>query len=309
MKLTNFEQHLDARIVQRGKTYYKQGHVRSLEQISETNWQGRLCILLILSLKKDHVTYVDCDCPYEQIYKHIVATFYKIQEQDKQPVVKKPKKLALKALLKEQSKEQLIELILSIGKNHLDFLRELELELQPVENELELAEKIIQQHLQAAQNRSGFIRWGQTAATVIGIERIQERIEQHIDEGNYDVALELAGLCLRSSLEAMEYGDDSNGDFSGNAEYTIDLVHRVIECNDWDATRKKQIFCLVEDMIFSEGLEEWESWQIDLLGACIPLCDNSACEQQFLTIAKLLEGKYQAKRYAEYMIERLHKLK
>lgn len=314
MQLTDFEQRLDAKIVQRGKTYYKQSHVRNLEQISETNWQAEvegtsLYVVDIVIEEDSYVTYVDCDCPYEDTCKHIVATLYKIKEQSQQPAIKKVTKPALKGLLKEQSKEQLIELILTIGKKHPDFLRELELELLPVENELELAEKIIQQHLKAAQDRHGFIQWSKTEIAVTGIERIHKRSEQHLDEENYDVALELAGLCLRYSLEALEYGDDSNGDFSGNAEYSVDLVHRIIECNDWDAARKKHVFCMVEDMIFSEGLEQWESWQLDLLAACIPLCDNSACEHQFMTIAKLLEGKYRSKAYSDYMIERIHKLK
>lgn len=317
MNLSNFEKVLDGRIVQRGLRYFEQGHLQSLEQISETNWQAEVIgtdeyiVDIVIDEADGTVTYTDCDCPYEALCKHIVATLYEIKQHVQQPVnsANPAKKPALQTLLKAQSKQELIELILTIGKKHKGFIRELELELTPIENERELAEKIIQQYLTAAEDRSGFIRWGQTSKALKGIEQIQERVNVHIAEGNREVALELIALCLRYSLEALECGDDSSGDLSGSAEYCIDLVDDVIQSNHWNATQKKRAMCEIEEMIFSEGLEQWETWQLNLLAACIPLCDNPPCEQQFLIIAKLLEEKNQSKWCADSVAKRIQELK
>lgn len=317
MNLSDFEKVLDVRIVQRGLHYFEQGHIQSLEQISETNWQAEVTgtddyiVDIVIDEEDGTITYADCDCPYELICKHIVATLYEIKRYVQQPMkseatVKKP---ALQDLLKEKTKQQLIELILTIGKKHKGFIRELELELAPIENERELAEKVIQQYLTAAEDRSGFIRWGKTSLALKGIDQIQERASIHIAEGNHEVALELIALCLRYSLEALECGDDSSGDLSGSAEYSIELVYGMIQSNNWNFKQKKQAMCAIEEMIFSEGLEQWETWQLDLLAACIPLCDNPPCEQQFLTIAKLLEEKNQSKWCGDYIVRRIQELK
>lgn len=312
MQLKDFERKIEAKILNRGRQYYENGHVHHLEQINGNNWQaevsGTEMYIVDIILEKDVVTYVDCDCPYENLCKHSVAVLFEMKEQFQQPA-NLSKRPSLKSLLNGQSKERLIDLIMLIGKRHPSFMRELELEVIPQENEVEIAERIIQQHLQAGQDRAGFIKWGQTAKALKGIELIQERVEQHIDEGNLNVAMELALLCLRYSLEALECGDDSSGDLSDCSEYSIGLIRSTIEGNQWNSIQKKQIFSDVEEMIFSEELEQWEQWQLDLLDACIPLCDNGPCEQQFLTITDLLEGKHQSTWRADYVAERIQKIK
>lgn len=312
MQLSDFERKVETKITKRGRQYYEDGYVHHLEQINDNNWQaevsGTEIYIVDIIMQEDTVTYTDCDCPYENLCKHIVAVLYEIKNQLQQQI-KQEKRPSLKELLNEQSKERLVELILTVGKKHPSFMKEVELEVTPQENEIVIAERVIRQHLKAGQDRNGFIKWGKTVKALKGIELIQERIDRHIDEGNLNVALDLALLCLQYGLEALECGDDSSGDLSGCVEYSIELIHSVIEGNRWNASQKKQIFNDVEEMIFSEGLEQWEQWQLDLLVACIPLCDNDPCEQQFNTIIELLGDKHQLTWRADYVTDRIRKIK
>lgn len=316
MKLNTFEQQFEAQIVKRGQRYFKEGNVINLEQISETNWQADVMgsddyIVDIVINEQGEITYIECDCPYGNGCKHAVATLYAIQAQLKMASPAK-KKLALPKLLQEITKEQLIELILSVGKNHRAFLRELELEITPTENEVELATKIIVHHLQQAQERrTGFIKWGQTLKAIKGIELIHTRIQEHIDGQHYFIAIDLAELCMHYGLEALQYSDDSDGDIGGVVEDSIELLHHAIDeaAPNWNTAQKAEALAKMRAIILKEELQDWSDWRIELLYACLPLCTDATIEQQFLSLVQAVENHSGAGWYAHYIAKQVEKLK
>lgn len=316
MNLNKFEQQFEAQIIKRGQRYFEEGNVINLEQISTTNWQADVVgsddyIVDVVINEQGDITFIECDCPYGSGCKHAVATLYAIQAQLKMatPAKKKP---SLPKLLQEKTKEQLIELILTIGKSHRPFLRELELEITPTENEVELATNIIVHHLQQAQERrTGFIKWGQTTKAIKGIELIQTRIQEHIDEQNYFVAIDLAALCMHYGVEALQYSDDSDGDIGGVAEDSIELMHQTIKeaAPTWNTAQKAEALAKMRSIILNEELHGWPDWRIELLYACLSLCTDATIEQQFLSLVQTVEKQYVAGWEAQYIATHVEKFK
>ncbi len=103
LTLQNFETQISSTILQRGKQYYQNQAVVSLEEKGENTWQaeveGSQTYQVELTLKNNNeITDYFCDCPYDgDTCKHTVAVFFALREQ-------MPK---MKSKLKEKSQEKI----------------------------------------------------------------------------------------------------------------------------------------------------------------------------------------------------------
>lgn len=299
MNIQHFDQHFNQVILQRGYQYYTAGHVVDVARINESNWQVEVkgtypyVVDITMDAHKE-ITYMDCDCPYEQKCKHIVAALYAIREEMHNLPKQATKKLSLKQLLQGQTKEQLIDMIISIGKNHPAFLQQIELQVTPVENELAVAEKLIVYHIKKAKDRrGGYIHWGNTEEAMEGIYITQERIQSYIAEQQYLIAVQLAVLCFRHAFDALEYSDDSSGDIGGAVDDSVAIIGRVISegVDGWTQSEREEVFAMIRLEALDADLDGWTDWRMDLLHACIPLCTDDGIEQQFKVLLQSLVGK------------------
>lgn len=292
MNINNFDQHFNKIILQRGYQYYMAGHVVDVERINESNWQAEVkgTYPYVVDITMDaykNITYMDCDCPYERDCKHIAAALYAIREEMHTP----PQKTSLKQLLQQKTKEQLIDMVISVGQNHPGFLQELELQVTPVENELAVAEKVILHHIEEAQDyRSGFIDWRHTGEAMEGVYITQERIRSYIDQGKYLIAVQLAALCFRHAFEAMECSDDSYGEIGGAVEESIALIDQAVSegASSWTKLERADVFALVRLEVMHPDLDDWPDWRLDLFHTCLPLCIDDDIEQQLKDLLQSL---------------------
>lgn len=76
---SHFEQYIDKTILDRGLTYFKNGHVTSVEELSpgefEAIVEGTEDYTVNLTILKNNITGCSCTCPYDyrSACKHIVA--------------------------------------------------------------------------------------------------------------------------------------------------------------------------------------------------------------------------------------------
>jgi len=293
MNINNFDQHFNQVILQRGYQYYMAGNIVDVAQINESNWQAEVegTQLYVVDITIDaykKITYMDCDCPYERDCKHIAATLYAIREEMHNPP---SKKIPLKQLLQGQTKEQLIDMIIGVGKNHPAFLQEIEFQVTPIENELAVAEKLILHHIKMAKDpRKRFIGWNKTAEAMEGIYLTQERIQSYIDNEEYLIAVQLATLCFRHAFEAMEYSDDSSGDIGGAVEDSVALIDQVISrgVDFWTQHEREEVFSMIRLEAMNPDLDGWTDWRMGLLHTCIPLCADDGIEKKFQALLQSL---------------------
>ena len=83
--LTNFESHVERKIVERGLDYYRSGDIKKLEKVSENEFSavvyGTEKYSLYVKVKDKEIIEHECNCPYDfgDICKHKVAVFYSIR--------------------------------------------------------------------------------------------------------------------------------------------------------------------------------------------------------------------------------------
>ena len=86
--LDQFEQVIDEKILQRGLTYFKKGHVQELEEVSPNTYEaiveGTEDYTVRLTVENNVVTDYNCDCPYDlgPVCKHVAAVIFSLQEEE-----------------------------------------------------------------------------------------------------------------------------------------------------------------------------------------------------------------------------------
>ena len=172
MNLSDFEEYFSPRILERGKNYYQNHHVISLESIGngsyEAEVEGSEIYTVFAELKADgEVLDLSCDCPYEweEFCKHEAAVLYQLREREEiVPSVEEPEqKQALPKQLAACEKETLIAWMMEYAKENRGFLDYLQ---------LRISEQLQPEELLAILNRtcnrffSGKIVWKELQKTV-----------------------------------------------------------------------------------------------------------------------------------------------
>jgi uncharacterized Zn finger protein len=110
LTLRNFETKIPGKILQKGREYYQNGAVSSLEETEKNVWevevQGNEAYELEIHLKKNgEVKEYFCDCPFEgPLCKHVVAALFAINEtlgKPKSKEAKLPSKITFDNLLQK----------------------------------------------------------------------------------------------------------------------------------------------------------------------------------------------------------------
>lgn len=297
MNINSFEKQFKKVIVQRGYDYYMNNQVIDIMQIDTSNWRAEVegtepyTVDVTFNAQGD-ITYANCDCPYDDDCKHIAAVLYEIKEQFYNPPVSvskssKAKKSTLQQLLTTQTKENLISLILTVGKNSPDFLQELEIRLMEPTDIVMAAKKMIVQHLKWGQEgRSGFIPRHRASKALKGVYATLQHAEEHIDKEDNITAIELSFLCLQYALEALQYGDDSDGHFGDAIRESLELISQAIEegATFWSKEQYETVYELVIQKAMQHEFDDWVECRIQLLNACVSLCLYDEIEKQFKTL-------------------------
>lgn len=130
MNITDFEEYFSPRILERGKEYYKNHHVITLDRIEEGYYEaeveGSQIYTVFVELEENgEISDISCDCPYdwEEFCKHEAAVLYALREQEKYtPFVEEPEqKQALPEQLAACEKTELIAWMMEYAKENRGF--------------------------------------------------------------------------------------------------------------------------------------------------------------------------------------------
>jgi len=134
MNISNFEQHIETKIIDRGFDYYEQDQVEGLEQVDAGEFSATVLgseyysVYIQLDNKFDIVRQT-CSCPYDwgDYCKHAVAVLYYIKDSEMhlQPINKSSKFSVLRRDLSKMSKKELNAMLLDMAKRNRDFADEL----------------------------------------------------------------------------------------------------------------------------------------------------------------------------------------
>jgi len=289
--LAEFELHIDETILNRGLQYYKKGLVNEPEEVAPGEYEaiveGTEPYTVQLTIKNEVITEHLCSCPYDMgpVCKHVVAVIFHLLQSELDLKVKSKTKTGAgkkdgtekKTQKKKTTTEQVDEMLEKVSHSDLKIyvkeqcakdrsFRQLffaNFAYLVIPDSKELYAKQIQAVLKAAAGRHGYIEYSESRAVSGAVYAMVERAEKFVESANYQTAMYIACATIEEMGQALEYVDDSNGDFSGCADSAVEVLDRIAENSLPEDIRNELLnYCLKS---FKSGIFKNYDWHFSML--------------------------------------------
>jgi hypothetical protein len=238
MHLKNFEPEISETILQRGKSYYKNGAVTDLQVLDNGQCfaivEGNDDYEVNIRLGKDgEVRELLCNCPYDGgICKHIVAVLYKLREEN-------PVSGMLKTAKESRPWENIVSIV---PEDELrKFLKGYAAKNQNLRNDLMIKfagydtmdnrdkyKHILNGIFTSAGDRHGFIDYQRTSGAMQQVFELLAKADEYIEEGNYYEAFGIAAAVAPGCIDALQNMDDSNGECCGAIDNAFEITSKIL---------------------------------------------------------------------------------
>lgn len=281
MHLTDVTSEIDPVILDRGREYLLSGCVRSLEKVGEQIYraqvEGSELYEVVVELDKSGtIQSLECDCPYDYgpVCKHQAAVLLMIRNGAPfQPTAKSwnmPSNTSrsLKDLLKDQSKERLIDLILSMATDSEVMEQRIQLYVSDGDSDEQLAEcrNLIQSYVTAYSDNHGFVNYRSVSRAVEGAEVVAEKAIEAADAGDWMLAARMNFCILEEMLDLLQAADDSDGTIGSVIEESLLRVQQIASnAHQMPEQQMGALFGILLEESGDSRLDGWSDWQLVLL--------------------------------------------
>lgn len=323
--LTQFEQIVDEKILQRGLAYFKAGAITEFSEISTGEYEaiveGTEEYTVQLTVNNNTITAYNCDCPYDMgpVCKHVVAVIFYLQQDELElnvtdvtkPKKKKTKSVSqqIKELLNSISRNELIEFVQDNTKKNKKFRNYFLASFGHLSQQQskEFYQKQIHSILDTAAGRDGFIGWNDMKYVANSCEPFLENAEKYLVNNNFENVFFISTALLEEMTKAYEYGYDSNGDLGYFVDAAMELLSKLAK-EKLPTTLKREIFeyCIAA---FNDKLFEGWDWHIEILYTALEFTDNEKGADIIIDCLDKVEGQYEKERAQSFKLILLKKFK
>lgn len=299
VKLVNFEQSIDNRILKRGLNYFDLGHVVSLETKDKKRYkasvEGSEVYRVEISLDiNDEIVESYCDCPYDlgEFCKHEAAVLFALKNMK---TLGEPAVVAendLKKVLAEQNKDELVRILLEISDDYPDIEKRLLFKFANNEDEITASKKLIREYINNAK-RNGFIDWRHVDSALQGAEMTLKKAQEKIEMGDSETAVLLALEVLSPVVKMIQYCDDSNGGVSFIMNRAISTIDQAVTTalEHLDEKEQKKLFEVILKEALKKQYDGWSDWRFGLLNVCAIFSHKKDLRKKLEKQLEMLEQK------------------
>jgi hypothetical protein len=294
---------IDMRVLAKGREYYRNKHVLSLEEIDDLFYQARVEGTYVYTVKvqlddQDNIVDSRCDCPYDigPYCKHQVAVFLALRnarssatgrgytehdgrsaiEGAAQPgAVSKRKRDDIEAILSARTKDELVKFLLDMAAQY-EGIRA----LIPVvfadgtqEDDISTCIALIRTSIRSSTDEHGFVSYRNTARAVSGADHVLEQARCALKRGRPKHSLELALCTIGEMVDLLSSADDSSGVVGGVVETSLRLVDDIVDGELAQADHEYVFRRLIEESTH-ERYAGWTDWRLDIITKCSRLTNT-----------------------------------
>lgn len=253
LTLKNFEDQIGSVILQKGKHYYSNGNVVSIEETGNGLWSaevvGSNTYQVEVALEKNNVIVnYFCDCPYDGgICKHVAAIFFSLQVEIKK-VRKNKKNDIFETLVQSVTHTDYQNFIRLYAAKNKTIKLEFELFFADKDSRIDVGKKYsdLVQKLIRKYSNGGYVEYSNSYGLSREIDKLLETGLGHVAKSNFKDSFALVKAVLKPMMSTMEYCDDSNGDLGGSIESTIYLLEKIITAERVAVALKEDVFKFLE---------------------------------------------------------------
>jgi hypothetical protein len=288
MKLVDFKDNIQPKILDRGRDYYQEGRVSypitpcENEYIFTIEGSDYYEVYIQLSHEGD-ILDSGCDCPYDYgpICKHQAAAFFELEKFVKVNAKKgKPLKQDLDEILQTVSKDELIKIIKQHVSQNPKLKQSLVLRYGQIESEqiLEDTKKIIKSIVNKYKGRTRFIEYRHSFDFANELEGILEQANSINDKV---LAVKVALLLFTETIKSLDFTDDSGGVLGSILRDCIAFIDYTITENHVNEVDDK-LFSLILLESNNPVLKEWVEFRVDLIEISLGLIDDNKRRTQLI---------------------------
>lgn len=289
MNIKDFDKYIEPKILSRGREYYNDGCIMSLEYdedsdewIAEISGSEDYTIIIKLSETGD-ILAASCDCPYDfgMYCKHQAAVFYSLRKswgetpaipkEEEKASENKPAKIKFEDMLKKTEKDELISFLTEYASENRKFKSEFMLrfadKFMDKSDIFSYARNLIKSSFTGLVH-NGYIEYHDAPKVVQGAKKVLQIAE---DEDNQVTAVSLCIIVLDEMLSA-ESNYNSEGYCYGMAEQATELLDEIVASFIEDTDALKTIFALLTAHISNDKINGFFEFKIDILEMFTPLC-------------------------------------
>lgn len=287
MKLDNFEEYINNKILERGHGYYLGGHIEKVKELERNRYvveiygQGSYTVSISLN-ETGEILETFCSCPYDlgPYCKHEAASFYRLkddrvrtheqaidQKKTNQQTSKEPE---LKTTLSKLKKDDLLSLVITITEEYPELEKKLLFEYAPAEDEIAESKKLIRSFINNAK-RSGFIHWNEAGYALQGANTTLEKARKRQESGETESAVQLSLTVLPIVTDMLQYTDDSSGIIGDSIRESIQIIDGAVfeGIDQMEPRERTKLFNTILKAALQKRYDGWSDIRIDLLKVCI----------------------------------------
>jgi hypothetical protein len=234
LTLNNFEEIVDSTILQRGRGYYTSKRVSKLTK-HDDGWTARVdgsyYYHVEIEALEDGSVLTDCDCPYDwgPYCKHIAAVLYAIRDGNivivSQPTsAKTENKETVTEIIQRLSHEQLVSILIKTTKKDRELANWILLEHGTFASDKAEYVRIIDNGLDAFQDRYGFIDYKDAHRAVKPCWHLLSQAGELIEDGKATSALPMLQAIIETVTPVLGNADDSDGSISGCVSAAFEVL-------------------------------------------------------------------------------------
>ena len=307
MRLSHFESTTNPTILQRGQTCFDQGNVLEVNEGKNGHWYARVegtdDYRVEIILNDDDVSYYDCDCPCEDLCKHVVATLCAIRQVLAKPApiqkggkkaAPKTPKMSFEAILRQVERKALEGFLIDYAAREPELRTRFLFEFADRFDAAGGKEKYLR-HLDLAlrfgEGKRGYFdyRGGQEAMRKIG--EMLDKAETLLTTRPQEAFL-AASATLEKMADVINHLDDSHGEGGGVIARAIELLAE-IRRNNPPRALETQVFDFAWSVISKGLFRDWSDLEDELLALVMKAAQSPERGDQVLG---LLDAKWKQAR-------------
>ncbi len=323
--LNEFEQLIDEKILKRGLSYFKGGAITDFSEISTGEYEaivsGTEEYTVQLEISNNTIIEHNCDCPYDMgpVCKHVIAVIFHLQQDELELNMrpsagnnkKKSKSVSqqIKELLKAISHQELMEFVQENSKKDKKFRNYFLASFGYLSQNQskEFYQKQVHSILQSAAGRDGWIGWSDMKYVVDTTEPFLENAKKYLANNSFENVFFISTALLEEMTEALQYGDDSNGDLGYFVESAMELLSKLTK-EKLPKSLKQEIFkyCISS---FSKQLFKGWDWHLGMLHIACELIEKESDADIILNCLDTVNGEYEREQAQSFKLNLLRKFK
>ncbi|MFD1140335.1 SWIM zinc finger domain-containing protein [Larkinella insperata] len=307
--LDTFDRQLAPTTVQKGRRFFTQQAVLSLEQTGQARWNADVeeseVYSVEIQLQDRAITDAFCDCPAEDSFcPHTVAALFALREKlkQRQPKAKRAsKKLTLDDLLHQVTVEELRQFVADYAAADKSFASKIQLHFADKDPRIdvgkqytELVRKAIRTHA-----RRGFVEYRETGKLAREIRAILATGQQFLARKNYRDALTVSRVIVVELVNLFDHCDDSAGHLSSTVSSAINLLGQLADSEEAAQPLRQQLVDFVAAELKLSTYFEYADFGARLLDAAFRATMKLSEPDRFLVLIDQLIPLYRDE-YDEY---------